>query len=310
MTDIELSVIVPIYNEEPNIPELYARITQVLSEMNCSYEIIAVDDGSSDRSLQALLTLHHRDSRLRVVQLMRNYGQHPALAAGFSQARGQTVLTIDADLQIDPGFIPSVVHKVQEGYDFVSGVRKGSGDSFWWRRVPSKLVNALICKVVGKRLRDYGCPLNAMSCRIARVLTEYGEQQRFFKPLAVSLAENIAEVEVEYAPREKGHSKYRFMSLMELFFDFLTNFSRHVFQKTTVIGVLLTMATIACGCLYLLLRFLFPVIDQPMPRMQVLILFLFIFGLQLSILGFLGEFVMRTYKNIQHKPIYSIKKMW
>ncbi|MDZ7761322.1 MAG: glycosyltransferase [Desulfovermiculus sp.] len=310
MTDIQLSVIVPIYNEEQNIPELYSRITQVLSGMDSSYEIITVDDGSSDHSLQALLDLHHRDSRLRVVQLMRNYGQHPALAAGFSQAKGQIVLTIDSDLQIEPSFIPQLVHKLGEGYDFVSGVRKGSGDSFWWRRVPSKMVNALICKVVGKRLRDYGCPLNAMNCRIARMLTEYGEQQRFFKPLAVSLAENIAEVEVEHSPREKGQSKYRFMSLMELFFDFLTNFSRHVFQKTTVIGVLLTVVTIVSGCLYLVLRFVFPIIDQPVPRVQVLILFLFIFGLQLSILGFLGEFVMRIYKNIQHKPIYSIKKIW
>ena len=214
---IDLSIIIPVFNEEESIPGLYRRLKQVLTDY--SFELVFVDDGSEDKTLEVLKRIKEKaagDPVIRIVQLTRNFGQHPALAAGFSVAGGRILVTIDADLQIDPVHIPAMLDKIAQGHDFVSGIRRGRGDSFFLRRLPSRLLNSLISAVTGKRLKDYGCPLNAMKAEIAETMREYGEMQRFFKPLAVKLAAGTAEVEVIHSRRMAGHSKYGLFDLVDL----------------------------------------------------------------------------------------------
>lgn len=306
---MDISVIVPVYNEEQNLPLLYEALSALFQGAPYSYEVIAVDDGSRDGSLSLLVDLARRDEHWRIVQLTRNFGQHPALAAGFAASQGDILVTMDADLQIDPSYLPRLIEKIRDGHDFVSGVRKGTGDSYLLRRLPSALVNLLIGRVAGKPLRDFGCPMNAMRRRIAEQLPEYGDMQRFFKPLAVRLADSVAEVEVQHRPRQAGTSKYDFLSLVDLFFDFVTNFSKRLFQRVAIAGLLLFGCATLGGLIYLLLRFGLGLLPTPWNRLQAVLLLALLFGLNLGVLGILGDFVIRTYRKIESKPIYEIKKI-
>lgn len=306
---LDLSVIIPIYNEEKTIPHLLQRLKVVLAKSGFSYEVIAVDDGSRDHSLELLKAFQKNDPSLRILELTRNFGQHPALAAGFSVARGEVFVTIDADLQIDPLHIPELVHKIRNGYDFVSGIRKGRNDSLIKRRLPSYLVNLLVGKVAGKRLRDFGCPLNALTVEIAKLLPQYGEMQRFFKPLAVRLSQNVAEIEVAHNERMAGNSKYGMLNLVDLFFDFVTNFSKQLFQRVALLGLGLSAAASVAGIGYLAARFILQLVQNPMERLQAIILLCLLFGLQLIVLGILGDFVIRTYRKVEGSPIYIIKDL-
>lgn len=313
ITDVDLSVIIPVYNEAENLSRLYVRLKEVLAETRYACELIFVDDGSLDNSLEVLRGIKDESANgpaMRIVQLSRNFGQDPALIAGFSAAKGRTLVTIDADLQIDPGHIVPMMDKMAQGFDFVSGIRRGKGDSFWLRRLPSRVLDTVICAVTGKKLRDYGCPLNAMRSEIAKGMQGYGEMQRFFKPLAVRLASRIAEIEVIHGRRRKGRSKYGALDLIDLFFDFVTNFSKQLFQRLAIVGMGLCGFSFVAGMVYLLLRFLFGIIHEPSDRLQVMLLIGLTFGMQLLVLGVLGDFVIRIYGRIESKPIYIIKKIW
>lgn len=306
-----MSIIIPVYNEEESIPALYNRLKEVMSETAYSFELIFVDDGSKDNSLQVLREIKETSAiNIRIVQLNRNFGQHPALNAGFSVAEGKVLITIDADLQIDPRHISDMMDKMKQGYDFVSGIRRGKGDSFLLRRFPSLVLNSMIGSIIGKKLQDYGCPLNAMRSEIAETMREYGEMQRFFKPLAIKLADRIAETEVKYDRRLTGQSKYGFLNLVDLFFDFVTNFSKHLFQRVAMIGFGLSGISFLVEILYLVLRFPFGIIQNPLDRLQAIALIGFVFGVQLLILGILGDFVIKIYRKIDPKPLYIIKKIW
>jgi glycosyltransferase involved in cell wall biosynthesis len=310
---MDLSVIIPVYNEEESIPALYRRLKDVLAETGYSCELIFVDDGSDDKSLQVLRKIKEESAsnpRIRIVQLSRNFGQHPALIAGFSVASGRALATMDADLQIDPKHIVTMMSKIALGYDFVSGIRRGKGDSFFLRRLPSRALNCLIGAVIGKKLRDYGCPLNVMRAEIAHAMQEYGEMQRFFKPLAIRLADRIAEVDVMHTRRLTGRSKYGLMNLVDLLFDFVTNFSGQLFQRVALVGSGLSGISFLCEIIYLLLRFPLGIIPEPMARLQAVALAGFIFGVQLLVLGILGDFVIRIYTKLDPKPIYTIKRIW
>lgn len=309
---MDLSIIIPVFNEEESIPNLYRRLKQVLTETGYAFELIFVDDGSEDKTLEVLKRIKEETGypAIRIVQLTRNFGQHPALAAGFSVAGGNILATIDADLQIDPVHIPAMLDKIAQGYDFVSGIRRGRGDSFFLRRLPSRLLNSLISAVTGKKLKDYGCPLNAMKAEIAESMREYGEMQRFFKPLAVKLAAGTAEVEVTHSRRTAGHSKYGLLDLVDLFFDFVSNFSRQFFQRVAIAGLGLSGLSSLFGIAYLLLRFCLGVILEPMDRLLAAALIGFIFGMQLLVLGVLGDFVIRIYRKLAPESIYNIKRIW
>ena len=310
---MDLSVIIPVYNEEESIPSLYRKLKEALGKSAYAYEVIFVDDGSRDQTLSVLKKIRKESANnppLRIVQLTRNFGQHPALVAGFSVAKGRTLVTIDADLQIDPEHIIPMMDKIAQGFDFVSGIRRGKGDSFWLRRVPSRVLNALIGTVIGKRLLDYGCPLNAMKAEIAEAMRGYGEMQRFLKPLAIRLATRVAEVEVVHSRRTAGRSRYGLLSLVDLFFDFITNFSKQLFQRVAVAGCAVSVLSFLGGIIYLILRFPLGLIQEPYDRLQAIVLIGFLSGIQLLVLGVLGDFVIRIYRQLDFKPIYTIKKIW
>ena len=310
---MDLSVIIPVYNEEENIPLLYGRLKEVLSGAAYSWELIFVDDGSLDGSLRVLREIKigsDNPSQLRMVQLSRNFGQHPALVAGFSVAKGKVLVTIDADLQIDPKYIVEMMGKMASGFDFVSGVRLQREDSFLLRKFPSRVLNLLFGSVTGKKLRDYNCPLNAMRADIALAMQDYGEMQRFYKVLAIRLAARIAEVEVVHDVRRKGRSKYGIFDLVDLFFDFVTNFSKQLFQRLAMVGFGLCGISVLGGLIYLALRFFLGLTPETLLRLQALALIGFTFGMQLLVLGVLGDFVIRIYAKMEPKPIYHIKKIW
>ena len=299
--------------KKKNIPALYDRLRAVLDPTGFSYELVFVDDGSRDRSLEMLKEIRLAVSgkpAMQIVQLSRNFGQHPALIAGFSVARGRLLATMDADLQIDPVHLLPMIDKMVEDCDFVGGIRQGRGDSWLFRRLPSRFLGRIIGAAAGKRLRDYGCPLNVMRRELTKRMQEYGDMQRFFKPLAVMLADRVEEVPVVYARRRAGRSKYRPLDLVDLLFDFITNFSRQIFQRVALVGLGLSGISFLTGLVYLLLRLPFGFIHEPLDRLLAMVLVGFFFGLQLLVLGVLGDFVIRINRKITPPPIFTIHKIW
>ena len=203
-----LSVVVPVMNEQESLEPLYSRLLGVLEGLGTGYEVIFVDDGSTDGSFEALRRLHEADARVRVIRFSRNFGQTAAFAAGFADARGETIVTLDADLQNDPADIPLLLDKVRQGYDLVSGWRRRRRDPLLTRRLPSRLANRLIGLVTGVRLHDYGCSLKAYRSEVVKELRLYGEMHRFIPALASRMGARITEVPVRHYPRLYGHSKY------------------------------------------------------------------------------------------------------
>lgn len=307
---MDLSIIIPVYNEEEALPLLYQKLKEVLALTAYSYELVFVDDGSEDGSLEILKGLKEACPTTVVVQLTRNFGQHAALAAGFSVAKGRMLATIDADLQIDPQYIVPMVKKLEDGCDLVSGIRKGRRDSFIMRRLPSQILNRMIGWVTGRDLKDYGCPLNVMKSQIAQKMSEYGDMRKFFKPLAVKLSRDIAEVEVPVSQRIAGHSKYHLLSLVDLFFDFVTNFSKQLFQRVAIMGITLAGISFAGGSIYLALRFLLGWLHESYDRFLALVLLGLFFGMQLLVLGVLGDFIIRIYRKSAPGELYRIEKIW
>ncbi|HYP20038.1 MAG TPA: glycosyltransferase family 2 protein [Chloroflexia bacterium] len=203
-----LSVVVPVMNERESLEPLYSRLMEVLAGMGVGYEVIFVDDGSTDGSFEVLRRLHEADACVRVIRFSRNFGQTGAFAAGFAEARGETIVTLDADLQNDPADIPLLLDKVRQGYDLVSGWRRHRRDPFLTRKLPSRLANRLIGLVTGVRLHDYGCSLKAYRREVVKELRLYGEMHRFIPALASRMGARITEVPVSHYPRLYGRSKY------------------------------------------------------------------------------------------------------
>jgi glycosyltransferase involved in cell wall biosynthesis len=203
-----LSVVVPVMNERESLEPLYSRLLAVLEDMGTGYEVIFVDDGSTDGSFEVLRRLHERDGHVRVIRFSRNFGQTAAFSAGFAEARGDTIVTLDADLQNDPADIPLLLDKVRQGYDLVSGWRRHRRDPLLARKLPSRLANRLIGLVTGVRLHDYGCSLKAYRSEVVKELRLYGEMHRFIPALASRMGARITEVPVSHYPRIYGRSKY------------------------------------------------------------------------------------------------------
>lgn len=309
---VELSVVIPLFNEAENLPSLAQALFSALSRFTRRWEVIFVDDGSMDGTWEGLLDIKAASPHpegVTLVRLSRNFGQHPALAAGMTQARGDMLVTMDGDLQCDPQDIAGLLRPLREGCDFVSGVRRGRRESWWLRRLPSRMAGAIMGRVTGRRLRDYGCPLNALKAELARAMGREGEKQRFFKALAVMLAARVAEVEVTHRPRLSGRSRYGTEALLDLFFDFVTHFARHLFQKVALAGMGLFGLSLLLGALYLLLRFPLGILDEPFDRLQALLLIGLLSGIQLLVLGVLGEFVVRIHRRLPPRPLYEIAEV-
>lgn len=309
---MEISVVVPVLNEEESLPLLYEQLVEALTEAGCDYEIIIIDDGSTDRSFEILRELQARDEHLRVVRFRRNYGQTAAFAAGFDRAQGELVITIDADLQNDPADIPALVSKMNEGYDVVSGWRLNRQDRFLDRRLPSILANRLIGWVTDVRIHDYGCSLKAYRRDVLADVQLYGELHRFIPALAHAAGARVTEIPVSHHPRRYGKAKYGLSRTVKVFLDilavrFLMSFSTrpiHIFGMLGLLSFLVGGLVLA----YLAVLRVFlqqPIADRPLTLLGILLVML---GVQLVTSGLLAELVTRTYYESQGKRIYTVRE--
>lgn len=312
MSQPEVSVVVPIYNEVESILPLLEAIATTLKASNLSYEIICADDGSLDGSTELLKEQAGLRDDLRAVLLRRNYGQSAAMSAGFNYARGRAIVTLDGDLQNDPADIPLVLAKLNEGYDLVSGWRKNRKDNLS-RTLPSKIANWLIALVTGVELHDYGCSLKAYRAELAADVHLYGELHRFLPALAFIEGARITEMPVRHYARKFGKSKYglgrTFRVLMDLLTiafikKFLTR-PMHVFGSMGVLSMFLGTA-LGLYLTFLKLAFAEDIGNRPLLILAVL---LFLTGVQLFSFGLLAEVMMRTYHESQGRPIYRVREV-
>ncbi|MGK7890201.1 MAG: glycosyltransferase family 2 protein [Leptolyngbyaceae cyanobacterium] len=309
----QLSVVVPIYNEVESLLPLLEAIANGVRPLNLPYEMVCVDDGSSDGTTALLKQQALERSDLRAIILRRNYGQTAAMAAGFKQAQGQIIVTMDGDLQNDPADIPLLVEKMQEGYDLVSGWRKDRQDHAITRLLPSKVANWLIARVTGVHLHDYGCSLKAYRSEVVADMNLYGELHRFLPALAFIEGARITELPVRHHARQFGTSKYglgrTFRVLMDLFtIFFMKTFLTRPMHVFGLFGMLFAgLGTVLGGYLTLLKLVLGEEIgDRPL---LILAVVLVLAGLQLFSFGVLGEMLMRTYHESQGRPIYRIREI-
>ena len=308
-----VSVVVPVYNEVESLPHLIEAIATTLTASQLSYEIICVDDGSSDGSAPLLKQLAQTRSDLRGVLLRRNYGQTAAMAAGFYYARGRAIVTLDGDLQNDPADIPVLLAKLEEGYDLVSGWRKHRQDAALTRLLPSKIANWLIGRVTGVQLHDYGCSLKAYRSELLADMNLYGELHRFLPALAFIEGARIVELPVRHHARRYGRSKYGLWRTFRVLMDLLTIWfmKRFLTRPMHVFGLLGLLSMILGILLGGYLSFLKLGLGQSIGNRPLLILavVLLLTGVQLFSFGLLGELLMRTYHESQGLPIYRVREV-
>jgi len=308
---MDLSIIIPVYNEEENIAALFAQLREALTDIGRSYEIIAVDDGSRDGSFELLKGLHDQDDHLQVVRFRRNFGQTAAFAAGFDQSRGDVVITMDADLQNDPADIPLLLAEVDKGYDVVSGWRVDRQDAFVTRRLPSVVANWLISQVTGVHLHDYGCSLKAYRREVVKGVQLYGELHRFIPALSSWMGVSVTEIPVRHHARRFGKSKYGISRTIRVLLDLLTvrfllSYSTRPIQIFGGLGLLSFLVGTALG---VYLTFVKLALGQDIGSRPLLLLavLLMLVGVQLITMGLLGELVVRTYYESQGKRIYVVR---
>jgi glycosyltransferase involved in cell wall biosynthesis len=307
---MKISIVIPIYNEEENIPQLYRELKEVLEKLPYDYEIIFVDDGSTDKSYEILKDIAQKDSKIKVIRFRRNYGQTAAMYAGFQHADGDVVITMDGDLQNDPRDIPKLLEKIEEGYDIVSGWRKNRKDNFITRTLPSKIANWLISKVTGVELHDYGCTLKAYRREVAKNYRLYGDMHRFLPAVAKSFGARIAEVVVNHRPRIYGKSKYGIGRTIRVMLDillvkFLNDYLNKPMYAFGGLGLLMMFLGFII-MLYLSIEKL--IFGESIGNRPLLILgvLLFLSGLQLLSTGIIAEVVIRTYYESKRDVPYRI----
>jgi len=302
----EISVVIPVFNEEDNLRELGERLIRTLTAMGRPYEIIFVDDGSTDRSWQLLTDLNEQYPQyIRALQFHRNVGQHQAIFAGFQAARGRVMVTLDADLQNPPEEIPRLVAKLDEGYDTVGGWRENRRDSIF-RRLPSQLVNYVMSRVTGVKLRDYGCMLRAYRRSVVDSINQCQESSSFIPALANLFAHRVAEIPVGHTERERGKSKYSLIKLLRLNFDLMTGFSNLPIHLVGFMGVTIAFLGLLFGFLLLLRRiFVGPEVEGVFTLFAILFVFV---GLNTLGLALIGEYVGRIYREVRGRPRFVIRQ--
>ena len=309
-----LSVVIPVHNEESAILPLYDRLTAVLGSLNTPYEIVFVDDASTDRSFELLANLAETDPHLKIIRLRRNFGQTPALAAGFHEAHGDVVVSMDGDLQHAPEDIPALLAKIQEGYDIASGWRKNRVDNAVTRRLPSRIANWLMAKASGLELHDFGTTFKAYRAEILRAINLYGELHRFIPALASFYGARVAEVPIQNTVRQAGSSHYGLGRTLHVLFDILTirfllqYFTRpmHFFGK---FGLLTTgVGGLILGFLFVRKLMGYSIMIEHGPLLIGAGLLL-MSGLLLFSTGLLGEVLMRTYFESQGRRIYAVREI-
>ncbi|HPC95985.1 MAG TPA: glycosyltransferase family 2 protein [Sedimentisphaerales bacterium] len=309
---MELSVVVPLLDEQENLRPLYDQIRQAL-DGRYVYEIIFVDDGSTDGSFQVLKEFHDADPNVRVIRFRKNFGQTAALSAGFSHARGGVVIAMDADLQNDPADIPMLVAKLDEGYDVVSGWRKERHDKVLTRRLPSRTANWLISKITGVKLHDYGCTLKAYRREVLAQTKLYGEMHRFIPALASWSGAQIAECVVNHRPRTAGVAKYGLGRTWKVILDlitvkFLGSFSTKPIYIFGGLGGLMALFAFLLG-LMVISQKVNSGVDMSGNPLLLLTAVLFLTTIQFILMGLLAELLVRTYHESQNRPTYVIREV-
>lgn len=309
----DVSVVVPIYNEVESLPHLIEAIASTMIEAQLSYEIICVDDGSIDGSPLLLKQLAQSRTDLKGILLRRNYGQTPAMAAGFNHAQGKVIVSLDGDLQNDPADIPLLLAKLEEGYDLVSGWRKNRQDAALTRLLPSKIANWIIGRVTGVKIHDYGCSLKAYRSELLADMNLYGELHRFLPALAFIEGAKITELPVRHHARKFGRSKYGLWRTFRVLMDLLTIWFMKKFltRPMHVFGLLGLFSMIVGFVLGGYLTFVKLALGETIGHRPLLILavVLLLAGVQLFSFGLLAELLMRTYHESQGRPIYRVREI-
>ena len=309
---MKISIILPVLNEEENLVDMNTEITGVVENMDVDYEIIYIDDGSTDRSFDILSSLREENPNIKVIQFRRNFGQTAGLAAGFDHASGDVIVTMDSDRQNDPNDIPMLLDKINEGYDLVSGWRFDRQDAWLSRKLPSKIANGLISKITGVKLHDYGCSLKAFHRDVIENIRLYGEMHRFIPAIASWMGVRIAEVKVNHRARVAGTSKYGISRTFRVILDlitvkFLLQYSARPIHFFGGIGLASGVIGFLIALVMTIQRFFFdmPMGDRPLLLLSVLLMFI---GLQFITFGLLGELMTRTYHEAQDKPVYVVRQ--
>jgi glycosyltransferase involved in cell wall biosynthesis len=309
MTDRPLvSVVIPVFNGADLVHTCQAALAPVLDRLEGGAEVIYVDDGSSDGTMDALRAVQSSDARVRIVELAANFGQHAAFTAGFEHARGRYLVTMDADLQCDPADIPRLIEPLTRGFDLVSGVRRDRQDPSS-RQLFSRLTTWIVTHLAGVPLRDIGCPLNAFTEDVARSLAPFGELRRFLKPLAVRVARNVTEVDVQHRPRPRRRgSAYSATGLVRLFMDFFVNAIGDVFAWVFVLSggaaaLLLALAfVLAAGGV-------FARAGSRLPALAVAAVFLSVQAALLALFGLTGDYIQRIYRQSSGRPFFLVRRV-
>jgi glycosyltransferase involved in cell wall biosynthesis len=312
---VRYSVVVPFFNEQENIPPLYMKLTEVMDSIGEPYELVFVDDGSKDNTFKVLSEIYEHDRRVNLVRLRRNFGQTPALKAGFDFARGEVIISMDGDQQHDPEEIPKFLEKIEEGYDLVSGWRYARKDHWLMRQIPSRTANWLMAKLSGVDLHDFGTTFKAYRREILQEIQLYGELHRFIPALASTTGARIVEVPIENLERKAGRSNYGISRTIRVFLDlvmvkFLLDYSTRPLQFFGMLGLGGTGAGLLIGA-YVVFKKLYyhiSVMTQHGPLL-LLSIALLVSGIQFISMGLLGEIMARTYYESQNKPIYALREV-
>jgi glycosyltransferase involved in cell wall biosynthesis len=311
---LALSIVIPVFNEEKNLPDLYEEITQSCRGLNLSCEIIFVDDGSWDLSFPVLRGIQKEDPKAKIIRLRKNFGQTAALSAGFDYAKGEVIITLDADLQNDPKDFALLLEKIQEGYDIVSGWRKKRKDPLFTRRIPSAMANWLISRITRIKLHDFGCTLKAFRKEVVKNINLYGELHRFIPAIASNIGVSIAEVEVNHRPRKHGKSKYSVFRFVKVILDLLTvkfllSYSTRPLQIFGVFGLTSGIIGGLIGLYLSYQRLILKVGISGRPLLLLAIL-LIVIGIQFITLGLLAEIMVRAYHESVDKRIYFVREVF
>jgi glycosyltransferase involved in cell wall biosynthesis len=310
---IEISIVIPVFNEAENLPELYRELRRACSGLKRSCEIIFIDDGSTDGSFEILKEVQAGDPRVKVIRFRKNFGQTAAITAGFDYAKGEVIVTLDADLQNDPNDIGALLEKMDAGFDIVSGWRKNRKDRFLSRRLPSILANGLISRTTGVKIHDFGCTLKAFRKEVVKNISLYGELHRFIPAIASHMGVSIAEIEVHHKPRLRGKSKYNILRTPKVMLDLLTvkfllSYSTRPLQ---IFGLFGMASGLAGGILGLWLSFERLVLKHSIANRPLLLLavLLIVIGIQFITLGLMAEIMVRAYHESASKKTYHIREV-
>ena len=308
MSDPLVSVVIPVYNEQESLPLLFDRLMPVMENLRRPYEVVFINDGSRDRSLALLLDCKDRfPGRVVVIDFNGNFGQHMAIMAGFAEARGEMILTMDADLQNPPEEIPRIVAAMEEGHDVVGTVRSGRQDPFF-RKFASRIVNRVSNRITGLKLNDYGCMMRGYNRRIITFINQCKETTTFIPALAQKFAMNPVEIPIAHSEREQGESKYGLYRLIRLNFDLMTGFSLIPLQAVTMLGMIVSALSFFFSVFLLLRRLVVgPEVEGVFTLMALNFLFM---GITLFSVGLVGEYIGRIYQEVRERPRFVIREVW